>query len=117
MPTPTHDPSDDVWTARDRGLSSGYLTADWIGCGRLVATDDDEEPVSPYEFLRSLAADQPRIPLGLAEMIMHKSGMVEQLAESDEPDAGIAFWRGFRDGVRAGVVELLAEHDAQDDIE
>ena len=52
-----------------------------------------------------MAADTPHVPDELREILI-EAGIMDRLAESEDPDAGSAFWGRFRDGVRARIVEL-----------
>jgi hypothetical protein len=95
----------DDWTPYERGLQIGNATAKSIARGELQAAPDEDTVMTPGEFLRALAADTPHVPVQLRDLIMD-SGMTERLAESEDPDAESAFWGGFRQGVRAHIVEM-----------
>jgi hypothetical protein len=96
----------DEFTPYDRGLVFGKTMAQDIARGELQAADEDGVVRTAPWVLRALAADTPRVPAELRDLIMGSpGGMAERLAASEDPDAESAFWGGFRTGVRAYIVE------------
>jgi hypothetical protein len=92
---------DDEFTPRERGLEAGDRWARWSREHGVVARSDGHaiDPVA------AAAQEPPRIAESLRRVIMD-AGIRERLDASEDPDAEGAFWAGFRDGVRAYLVEV-----------
>ena len=98
--------TEDEYTPRDRGLLVGSDFADRVAKGKVVLHEyEDSPPIPPAEALEKMAAGTPHVPDDLRRILI-EAGIMDRLAESEDRDAGSAFWGGFRDGVRARIIEL-----------
>jgi hypothetical protein len=92
----------DEWMPRERGLSLGNA---WARMMRVQGAQAVDAEGRTYDLVAEAAKEPPVIAAQVRDLIM-EGGMRERLDASEDPDAEGAFWAGFRDGVRAYLVEL-----------